>query len=373
MRRDHNAQLILHNDIHTDATSSEKRLHTYTTQNLSHKVSFFVKETVPAFCILAILFSYDAGMFAQVSEVFAKEVPKTSTTKAIDDSPLNTPLLTASRTRDPQKAIGGGDVVYEDGALISTGPITEEEITAAKSNSGEISVYVVREGDALSQIAEMYGVTTNTILWANDLESAKQIKAGDTLVILPIAGVRHKVEKGQTLASIVKKYGANLEEVVAYNHLASESDITEGEEIIIPGGEVKEETKPQPKKATPTKTTAKKSGAGFTHPAPGSIRTQGIHGYNGVDLAGAYGSTIRAAGGGKVIVSKAGGWNGGYGTYIVIKHDNGTQTLYAHLSSNNVSVGDWVEKGQTIGGMGNSGKSTGTHLHFEVRGGTNPF
>ena len=74
-----------------------------------------------------------------------------------------------------------------------------------------------------------------------------------------------------------------------------------------------------------------------------------------------------------MLVSKSSGWNGGYGNYIVIKHSNGTQTLYSHLSSNAVVVGDVVEQGENIGVMGNTGKSTGTHLHFEVRGGTNPF
>jgi murein DD-endopeptidase MepM/ murein hydrolase activator NlpD len=72
-------------------------------------------------------------------------------------------------------------------------------------------------------------------------------------------------------------------------------------------------------------------------------------------------------------VSKSSGWNGGYGQYVVIKHANGTQTLYAHLSSNAVGVGDVVAAGETIGALGNTGKSTGPHLHFEVRGGRNPF
>jgi LysM repeat protein len=326
---------------------------------------------VPAGLLLAVLFSYDAGIFSKVSAVFAKEVVATTDLEAINYSPLNTPLLTPVRNPDPQKAIGGGDIFYEDGVLISTGPISAEEVTASKSGNGEISVYVVREGDALSQIAEMYGVTTNTILWANDLTRATEIKAGDTLIILPVVGVRHIVAKGESLASIVKKYEANLEEVIEYNQLASAEAIAVGDELLIPGGEIKT-VKAKPK-ATPTKTSGKKSGSGLSHPVPGAIRTQGIHGYNGVDLAAAYGTAIRAAAGGNVIVAKASGWNGGYGSYVVVKHDNGTQTLYAHLSSVSVSAGDWVEQGQTIGGMGNSGKSTGTHLHFEVRGGTNPF
>jgi murein DD-endopeptidase MepM/ murein hydrolase activator NlpD len=74
-----------------------------------------------------------------------------------------------------------------------------------------------------------------------------------------------------------------------------------------------------------------------------------------------------------VITSKQGGWNGGYGNYIVIDHDNGTQTLYSHQSSNIVYVGQYVQKGEVIGYMGSTGRSTGNHLHFEVRGATNPL
>ena len=72
-------------------------------------------------------------------------------------------------------------------------------------------------------------------------------------------------------------------------------------------------------------------------------------------------------------MSKSSGWNGGYGQYIVIRHKNGAQTLYAHLSSNSVGAGAFVGQGEVIGAMGNSGKSTGSHVHFEVRGASNPF
>ena len=85
------------------------------------------------------------------------------------------------------------------------------------------------------------------------------------------------------------------------------------------------------------------------------------------------GGEVRAAAAGQVIIAKASGWNGGYGSYIVIKHQNGTQTLYGHLSRVDVVVGEKVTQTETIGAIGNSGKSTGPHLHFEVRGGKNPF
>lgn len=103
------------------------------------------------------------------------------------------------------------------------------------------------------------------------------------------------------------------------------------------------------------------------------VRSQGIHGHNGVDIAAPVGTPVWAAADGKVIVARSGGWNGGYGSYVVISHSNGTQTLYAHLSRVDVTVGQSVTKGKTIGAMGNTGKSTGPHLHFEVRGGKNPF
>jgi murein DD-endopeptidase MepM/ murein hydrolase activator NlpD len=80
-----------------------------------------------------------------------------------------------------------------------------------------------------------------------------------------------------------------------------------------------------------------------------------------------------ASASGVVIISRTSGWNAGYGNYIVIKHDNGTQTLYGHLSKNLVGVGEVVTQGQVIGQMGRTGKATGVHVHFEIRGAANPF
>ncbi|MCK5059525.1 MAG: M23 family metallopeptidase, partial [Candidatus Pacebacteria bacterium] len=102
-------------------------------------------------------------------------------------------------------------------------------------------------------------------------------------------------------------------------------------------------------------------------------KSQGLHGYNAVDIAAPYGTPIVAAASGVVIISRATGWNGGYGGYVVISHNNGTQTLYAHMSSDIVSVGDVVQQGQVIGYVGSTGRSTGPHLHIEVRGARNPF
>lgn len=338
-----------------------------------------IAEFVPLAVVILVPFSVHAGVLTTLLDMVGNDT-ETAVPAPVEpeDSASGVKLLTARTTPDQRAALGGAEILVADGALSSQGPFGSDEFTGAERGNGEISVYVVREGDSLSEVAEMFGVTTNTIMWANDLPKATAIKPGDTLVILPIVGVRHIVKSGDTVASIAKKYEGNAEEILAYNELSSGSDLTVGDTIIVPGGNMHEAA---PKKAVASKsggTTggssgAKASGAGLIHPLPGAVRTQGIHGYNAVDLAAPIGTPIRAAGAGEVIVSKGSGWNGGYGNYVVVKHANGSQTLYAHLSSNAVGIGDTVGAGETVGYVGTSGKSTGAHLHFEVRGAKNPF
>ncbi len=292
---------------------------------------------------------------------------------AIETAATDIALISAEQNPNPSGSRGGAELVVDENALVSSGPVGADEIAQGSNNNGEIRVYTVREGDSLGEVAEMFSVTANTIRWANDISRNTDIQPGQTLVILPIAGVRHIVKSGDTIGSIAKKYEGDGDEILSFNQLASASDIVVGDTLIIPGGELHATQAPVKETKSGKGKTSGGSGAGFMHPAPGSVKTQGIHGYNAVDLAGSTGSTIRAAAAGEVIVAKGAGWNGGYGSYIVVKHRNGTQTLYAHLSSLSVGVGSYVEQGQTIGGMGNTGRSTGTHLHFEVRGGKNPF
>ena len=112
----------------------------------------------------------------------------------------------------------------------------------------------------------------------------------------------------------------------------------------------------------------------YVSPVSHYIQTQGIHGYNAVDLAAPVGTPIVAAADGEITVAREGGWNGGYGSYVVITHDNGSQTLYAHMSKVATYDGQQVVQGQVIGYVGGTGESTGPHLHFEIRNGIrNPF
>jgi murein DD-endopeptidase MepM/ murein hydrolase activator NlpD len=284
------------------------------------------------------------------------------------------PLLKAALHTDPNPVKGGGDITIVGGVALlpDSGPLgTAADITEIPKH-GEISSYVVRSGDTLSGIAAMFDVSVNTILWANNL-SSRTIRPGQELVILPVSGVRYSVKKGDTLSSIAKSYKGDAEEIALFNDLHVGDALTAGTTIIIPGGEV---AVPVPARLTsPVRSTGALVDASgyYTSPAPGTRLTQGLHGYNAIDLGAGIGTPVLAAAGGRVIVARASGWNGGYGAYIVISHGNGTQTLYAHLSSLSVSSGDTVSQGDTIGGIGSTGRSTGPHLHFEVRGAKNPF
>ncbi len=321
--------------------------------------------------LLAIIVpaSVQAGVFSLIAGTSLEA--DMGSREFLKQNPQSMPLLRAALNSDPNPAKGGGDILVDDGALVPNGDIDGESNTInTKTANGEISVYIVREGDTLSQIAVMFDVSAKTILWANDIRDPSLIKPGSELVILPITGVRHVVKSGDTILSIAKKYNGDVDDILAYNQFASASEIHVGDTVVIPDGVI---SAPASTKSSVAKGGAGTSGGSFTHPVPGAVKTQGIHGYNGVDFGAPVGTPVLAAAGGSVIVAKGSGWNGGYGLYIVVKHPNGTQTLYAHLSSVAVGVGEAVSGGEVIGYVGNTGRSTGAHLHFEVRGTRNPF
>lgn len=328
---------------------------------------------------VAIPYSVHAGLFSVLFDTVSANTAMQLETASYGTNAQTMPILRAARNIDPNPMKGGGDIVVSGDALVPPRSIEgQDKMVNLETKNGEISQYVVREGDTLSQIASMFDVSAKTILWANDISSPSKIQPGDSLIILPITGVRHVVKKGDTLATIAKKYEGDVDDILAYNQLASAEDIGVGDTVVIPGGIIAPQVTTQ-KSTTKTRTSAgtavaKGNGsAGFSHPIPGAVRTQGLHGYNGVDFGAPAGTPIYAAAGGEVIVAKATGYNGGYGEYVVIKHANGTQTLYAHCSSVAVAVGNTVSAGEVIGYVGSTGRSTGNHLHFEVRGARNPF
>ena len=319
-----------------------------------------------------------AGVFSYVASLFTREQSAQESFVGTSQNSQTMPLLVAALNIDPNPVKGGGDITVVGGTslLSEAGPSgTLADIEERPATSDQISLYVVRDGDTLSQIADIFNVSINTIRWANDIGAKESIQPGETLVILPVSGIRHTVKKGDTLKSIVTAYHGDTDEVLQYNGLTERALLTVGDVIVIPNGEI-----PAPKGSSAQTSTARSTGSGgvvasdgyYTRPVNG-IKTQGIHGYNAVDIGAPAGAPIVASAAGEIIVSRSSGWNGGYGQYIVIKHNNGTQTLYSHMSQNIVYAGDFVVQGQVIGYVGSTGRATGTHLHFEIRGARNPF
>jgi len=275
--------------------------------------------------------------------------------------------------------MGGADeLVIDNGALtpvLSTITDTAFKIeNTCNPRNDSIEIYKVRSGDTLSNIADMFCVSTNTIKWANDLDGP--IRPGQELTILPISGVMHDVEKGDTLAKIAKKYGGNVNAIIAYNNIGSDDTLSTEMSIIVPNGKKTTVSKSSGSKVVKSSSYSSAQGGYYIKPASGRItspfgtRRDPITGrtrhHNGTDIASSMGTTIKAAASGKVIEARPSGWNGGYGKKVVIQHANGTKTLYAHLNSVNVKVGEYVNQGQKIGTMGGTGRVTGVHLHFEI-------
>lgn len=349
---------------------------------LLHKTMnlFFQRLVIFSMALLMPLTSH-AGIISFVSGLFNEEV-QAETTDVVVMNSQNMSLLHAAINIDPNPSRGGAEVaIVDETALLSeVGPSGSiANIDEGSATHGQISTYVVRQGDSLSKIAEMFDVSVNTIIWANNLKGGV-IHEGQTLVILPISGVRHTIKSGETLQAIANKYKADLGEVLDYNNISESAVLAVGDVLTIPNAElpapapIKKTIASTPKLTAPLKGANGPSFPGyFQRPVKGGVRTQGLHGYNGVDIAAPVGTPIYAAAAGTVIVSSSGGWNLGYGNYIVISHPNGTQTLYAHASKLLVSLGERVEQGQNIALMGSTGKSTGSHVHFEIRGAKNPF
>ncbi len=324
------------------------------------------------FLILPATVAY-AGFFSLFGDIFTKVSMQT---KPINSQ--NIALLAAVSGSGLVPHNSGADVNTVDGSALlpDAGPLGSlADVNNGEDVHGEISTYVVHQGDSLASISKMFDVSVNTVLWANNLSRGSKLTVGQTLVILPVSGVEHTVKKGDSIESISKKYRADPDEVRTYNGLSLGDTLDVGAVVIVPDGEmptiVKKVTKPATSKLRGV------SNASFDGyyiaPLLHYRRTQGLHGYNGVDLAEYSGAPVIASASGDIIIARDSGYNGGYGNYVVIQHDNDTQTLYGHLQSTTVTVGMHVGQGATIGYLGNTGRSTGAHLHFEVRGARNPL
>ena len=242
-------------------------------------------------------------------------------------------------------------------------------IVSVKPRS-EIKKYTVAEGDTLASIGSKFDVSIDTIKWANDLDS-EIIKAGEVLDIPPVTGVVHKVSAGDNIYTVAKKYHVDAQNIVnfPFNDFVDTDtfQLTPGQILYVPNGTIEVAPKPVETSFYAQIQAGVEGTSTFLWPTSGSITTYPVWYHMALDIANASAPSILASDTGTVTYTGCLAY--GYGCHIIIDHANGYQTLYGHLSSIEVSAGQAVTKGQRVGVMGSTGRSTGTHLHFEIRSG----
>lgn len=234
-----------------------------------------------------------------------------------------------------------------------------------------VQYYIVQPGDTVLGIAQRFGLRPESVQWSNPAleQHVDLIRPGDQLAIPPVDGAVHSVTAGDTLSSLASRYKVTMEDIIGYTGNGLEdatAGLTVGQELVIPGG-----TRPyvQPQAiaySSAIPATAKIGSGAFVWPASGPIGQSYWSGHPALDIGGWIGAPVKAADGGYVALA-ASGWNGGYGNHVIVDHGNGFSTLYAHLNSIYVRQGENVVRGAQIGSLGNTGNSTGPHLHIEIR------
>jgi len=269
----------------------------------------------------------------------------------------------------------GGSFIYNDGLS----EIDISSLNLAKSLlSDQIMVYIVKEGDTISEIADFFNISTNTIRWENNI-SGSTVSIGQKLNILPMTGIKHIVKSGDTISGIADKYEAETEDITIFNGILNGDILKQGDIIFVPNGIIKSViivTKSSSNTNNVVISNTKVQSGYFVRPVSGIITSPygSRHGsfHPGVDIGNARGTPVVAAASGVVVEVVRGcvegrkSCGGGYGNHIEIVHSNGDKTRYAHLNSTFVSLGQTVSQGKQIGTLGNTGSSTGPHLHFEV-------
>jgi murein DD-endopeptidase MepM/ murein hydrolase activator NlpD len=227
----------------------------------------------------------------------------------------------------------------------------QEKITAL-----QVREHVVDDGDTLSELAKKFGVSMDTICGSNDLHSYDLIPTGKKLRIPNKDGILHTIGKGQNINDIAKRYRVSVEKIFAENNKKNFDFISVGETIFVPDAKP---TDVFPGFMWPAQNPRITSGFGWRRNPINGIR----HFHEGLDIRSNY-QNIRATKSGQITYT---GWLGGYGNVIVISHPSGWKSLYGHLYKIIVKPGQNVKQGQWIAQSGNTGLSTGPHLHFELR------
>lgn len=278
-------------------------------------------------------------------------------------------IVSGSYPGVPTSPLVAGASVEAGGVGVVSSTVTPVTVISDKPRDKVIE-YEVAEGNTVSSIAEEFGVSENTILWENNLATTTQIKTGQKLRVLPVTGIEHTVASGDTIYSVAKKYQANAQAIIdfPFNDIGDDFGLVTGQTLIVPDG-----APPAAPRPVPTQYLARENipvvdiGSGqFIWPASGGLAQYFSWYHPAIDIDNLGGGPIYAADSGTVTVA---GWpdNYGYGNRVVIDHGNGYTTLYGHMSAIYVSASQSVSKGDVVGLMGSTGRSSGTHLHLEIR------
>lgn len=233
--------------------------------------------------------------------------------------------------------------------------------------------YIAQPGDDVTSIGKQFGISFESVKYANNLVS-NNVKPGTKLIIPPVDGTVHVVKKGETINSLAKYFKVPVQLIVDYNYIDAPYELTEGQYITIPNAENPNQEKFYAGTQVLYTTSAygivsaqKFDGGGsgkFIWPFSGLVTQEFSTKHPGLDIAKPTGDVVSSD---KGKVTRAGWWQGGYGNAVQIDHGNGFITTYAHMSSIAVSVGDMVNKGEKIGVVGSTGRSTGPHVHFTIQ------
>ncbi|MBN1639797.1 MAG: peptidoglycan DD-metalloendopeptidase family protein [Anaerolineae bacterium] len=300
----------------------------------------------------------------------ASPLPGATLWSIVAPTAVSTPARPLRGVRESYASSGGMVVTRQPTRIPAIeSPLPTHAAIPAEPDDG-VTIYTVREGDDLASIARWFGLQRETLIWSNEtLEvDAGHLYVGQQLYILPIDGVYYTVQRGDSLNAIAAQFQVSVEAIAdsEYNAAALQGGaLLPGQRLIIPGGSKPFQALVVSAQSQPVESETPLATGRWVWPVGGYISQGYWDLHRAIDIAGAHGSTVLAADGGTVTYAF---WNvAGYGNLVIVDHGNGFVSYYAHLYGFYVDVGDRVEQGQPVGALGNTGFSTGPHLHFEIR------
>ena len=363
-----------------------------TSRNRRHYLHTIVVVTLVAATLLA---AWHGSQVVSKGD-FAAELPASPAQKVISSKSFRggylhaTVLLTTEMGRGPVDVLAASSspqipTVEQPVQAVETPEPAEETEETLPEPEDVYFTYVVQRGDTVASIATRFGLEMETLLWNNSHLQLDPdlLLIGEELTIPTRDGILYTVRLGDTLLDVADIYQTDVEDIAGLtaNQVNDPDSVLEGMVLLLPGAVPPPPPPPAatsqsffaagvPEETPAASYAASAAFAGFIWPVVGPIgdyfgtpRGAGTY-HSGLDICAATGTPIAAAAGGQVVLVSAGG---GYGNYVVVRHDNGLETLYAHLSEVWVAQGQWVVQGEAVGAAGATGWATGPHLHLEVR------